>query len=230
MLTDNNLLKLMTWNSPNFPIGSFVYSHGLEYSVEIGLVNDQPSLVNWIEGIILFGSGRVDASLLKAAYTAFEKENYSLLNKIVERADTQKSTKEFSLESKTQGSTFLKTLIKICPNSKLDIWENNLEKIKREPAFPVSFGVACSIFNIPMRQSILVFLNSIVSNLVSAGIRLIPLGQIAGQKSIISLEEVIIKATSKAMKRDIEDFGSAALVVDWTSMKHETQYTRLFRS
>ena len=75
-----------------------------------------------------------------------------------------------------------------------------------------------------------VFLNSIVSNLVSAGIRLIPLGQIAGQKSIISLEEVIIKATSKAMKRDIEDFGSAALVVDWTSMKHETQYTRLFRS
>ena len=113
MLTDNNLLKLMTWNSPNFPIGSFVYSHGLEYSVEIGLVNDQPSLVNWIEGIILFGSGRVDASLLKAAYTAFEKENYSLLNKIVERADTQKSTKEFSLESKTQGSAFLKTLIKI---------------------------------------------------------------------------------------------------------------------
>ena len=111
MLTDNNLLKLMTWNSPNFPIGSFVYSHGLEYSVEIGLVNDQPSLVNWIEGIILFGSGRVDASLLKAAYTAFEKENYSLLNKIVERADTQKSTKEFSLESKTQGSAFLKTLI-----------------------------------------------------------------------------------------------------------------------
>ena len=221
MLTDNNLLKLMTWNSPNFPIGSFVYSHGLEYSVEIGLVNDQPSLVNWIEGIILFGSGRVDASLLKAAYTAFEKENYSLLNKIVERADTQKSTKEFSLESKTQGSAFLKTLIKICPN---------LEKIKREPAFPVSFGVACSIFNIPMRQSILVFLNSIVSNLVSAGIRLIPLGQIAGQKSIISLEEVIIKATSKAMKRYIEDFGSAALIVDWTSMKHETQYTRLFRS
>ena len=51
MLTDNNLLKLMTWNSPNFPIGSFVYSHGLEYSVEIGLVNDQPSLVNWIEAV-----------------------------------------------------------------------------------------------------------------------------------------------------------------------------------
>ena len=79
-------------------------------------------------------------------------------------------------------------------------------------------------------KTVLNSLNSIVSNLVSAGIRLIPLGQIAGQKSIISLEEVIIKATSKAMKRDIEDFGSAALVVDWTSMKHETQYTRLFRS
>ena len=90
--------------------------------------------------------------------------------------------------------------------------------------------MVCAIANISLRVTLLAYYHSVCSNLVSAGIRLIPLGQVAGQKCMKKLTSVIIKTAEAAISGKFNDLGTANPIIDWASMKHETQYTRLFRS
>jgi urease accessory protein len=83
---------------------------------------------------------------------------------------------------------------------------------------------------VPLGLGLVAYLHALAANLISAGVRLVPLGQTDGQLSQAALESPIRTAADQAIHRPLDDFGSAAPMVDWTSMQHETQYTRLFRS
>jgi urease accessory protein len=146
------------------------------------------------------------------------------------RAEAHRGTAELALESRGQGEAFLATCRAAWGHPVLDAWAAALEADGRKPAYAVAVGVAASLARVPLAASLTAYLHAFAANLVSAGLRLIPLGQTDGQRCLAALEPVVREAVAAALDRDPDDFGACALAVDLLSIAHETQYTRLFRS
>lgn len=224
----NALLRLMTWLSPSFPVGGFSYSHGLERAVEAGLVSDRASLIAWADTILRHGAGRADAALLLEAYRGHADEDR--LDRMVELADCLRPSAELALESSAQGTAFLNTVAAVWPDPWLDQWKTRLREQGRAPAHAVAVGVVAARSDIAASDACAAFLHAFAANLVSAAVRLVPLGQTDGMKAVAALEPVALDCAQAALDRPFADLGGATPVVDWCSLTHETQYTRLFRS
>lgn len=229
-LSEGNLLRLMTWLSPSFPVGGYTYSHGVEYAIETGRVNCVDSLTNWLSGIVRFGAGGTDATFFVEAYKAACEGDMDRLMMATAYAEAMTPTSEMRLEATAQGEAFLKTIMKVWPDDRLIDWKECMGKARRKPTYAICVAVVAALSDVPLKAALTAFLHALVSNLVSAGVRLVPLGQTDGQIAIANLEQTILQAVDAAIDRPFEDIGSAAVMVDWTSAKHETQYTRLFRS
>lgn len=230
MLTERALYRLMTWLSPSFPVGGYSYSHGIEFAIEDGLITDRISLTRWVEAIIRHGAGRNDAILFRSAWQAVADDDPVALAEVAEMADALRATPEMALESTAQGQAFLDTLTKAWPDTNFQTWAQTLADLDRPPAYAVAVGVAAAASSVPLGHALTAYLHATAANLISAGVRLVPLGQTDGQLAQAALEVPTQAATEQALRRPLDDFGSATPMVDWTSMKHETQYTRLFRS
>ncbi len=229
MTTERSLYKLMTWLSPAFPVGAFSYSHGLEWAVENGLVPDEPRLADWIAAGLAHEFGAVGAWQLRAAHTAATAHDADALRDAIAQARAWQPTREFALEALAQGKAFITTLRDVLPPSPALGWA--LPVIDGEAiAYSSAVGLAAALNGIPLRETLVGYFQAFTGNLVSAGIRLIPLGQTAGQRIMVKLEAPILAAAEAALTRAAEDVGTAATIADWASMKHETQYTRLFRT
>ena len=224
----SSLLKLMTWLSPSFPVGGFSYSHGLEYAVEVGLVHDLVSLTAWVDTILRHGSGRTDAALALEAHR--HHTDPDRLDDVVQWADALRGSAELALEASAQGTAFLTTIAAAWPDPWLDQWKARLKQQRRQPAHAVAVGVIAARAGIGEHDCVAALLHGFAANLVSAALRLVPLGQTDGQKAMAGLEGVILEAVGAALSRPFADLGSATAMVDWCSLSHETQYTRLFRS
>ncbi|MEO5366476.1 MAG: urease accessory protein UreF [Magnetococcus sp. WYHC-3] len=228
-------LRLQTWLSPGFPVGSFAYSHGLEWAVESGLVSQRDALGQWIEGILRLGAGRHDGVLLQAAYHATARAGageWETLDRLVTWADALRPTAELALESGTQGQAFLSALCTGWPDPLLHAWQERLAG--RPLALPLAVGAGCAVHDIALQAAIPAYLQSLVANLLSAGVRLIPLGQSAALVLTHRLEAVVLDVAQQVLTGDPGDWsrrlGGADWMVVWCSLRHETQYTRLFRS
>ena len=227
---DSQLLRLMNWLSPSFPVGAYSYSHGIEYAVETGLIRDRDTLRDWIAEIIKSGTGRVDAALHRAAHEAVQNRDETLFAWALERGDAMRATRELGEETENQGQAFLVAVARPWPAAGLD-WACGQAEVQQRPmVYPVAVGAATAAQDIPLKPALAAYLHALAANLVSAGIRLVPLGQSDGQQALADLEPVILDAAEQALEQDREDIGQAALMVDWASARHETQYTRLFRS
>ena len=229
-ITVEALYRLMTWLSPSFPVGAYTYSHGIEFAVEDGLITDRDSLTNWVEAIVTYGAGRIDATLFRAAWQAVNDDDPDALAWAAEMADVYRATPEMALESSGQGHAFLDTLSNVWPNPDFMAWAGKLTNLDRPVSYTVAVGIAAGVAKVPLHHALVAYLQALSANLVSAGVRLVPLGQTDGQRAQATLEGPIRAAAGSAISRPIDDLGSAAPMVDWTSMQHETQYTRLFRS
>jgi urease accessory protein len=223
-------LRLQSWLSPAFPTGSYSYSHGLEWAVEAGHVHDRQSLVDWLEADLRYGSGRNDAIFFSETWRSALDDASSRLVEIAELAAAFRGTSEFALESSQQAAAYLATMRQVWPDPALDCLSKILYDHGVPPAVSVVLGVGSASLGIPLRVALSAFLQSYVANFVTAGIRLIPLGQTDGQSAIARLEESVMTTTIQAEDSTIDDLGSAAFMVELASMAHETQYTRLFRS
>ena len=224
------LLRLQSWLSPTFPAGSYSYSHGLEWAVEAGHVHDRKSLVDWLEADLSYGSGRNEAIFFSEAWRCAMDDDCAKLIEIAELAAAFRGTSEFALESSQQAAACLATLRQVWPDRLLDWLSKTLCQHHVHAALAVVLGIGAARQGIPAGLALPAFLQSYVANLVTAGVRLIPLGQTDGQLAIAKLEEAVLAARAQAEKATIDDLGSAAFMVDLASMAHETQYTRLFRS
>ncbi len=229
-LAGGRLQRLFTWLSPSFPVGAFSYSHGLEAAVETGLVSDRDSLVGWIEAIVSVGAGRMDAALFLAAHAGIETGDRTNLAWALERGDTMLASSELGLETSAQGKAFVAAAARIWPAEGIARLVEIACENEREIAYPVAVGAVAAAHYIPAAPALEAYLHAFAANIVSAGVRLIPLGQTDGLCAISELESVIIEAVRSALVADREDIGSATVMVDWASTYHETQYTRLFRS
>jgi urease accessory protein len=221
---DTDLYRLMTWLSPAFPIGAFTYSHGLEWAVEDGRVKDLATLTAWVEGVVVFGAGRTDADLFREAFLAVEADDAKLFARAAEWADALRGTAEMAMESGNQGRAFIDCLSKSWPHPELARWT------ARPLAYAVAVGLACALQGVQLKPALTAFLHALSANLISAAVRLVPLGQTDGQKTQAALAPIITRAVDDALARGWEDLGGAAPLIDLTSMAHETQYSRMFRS
>lgn len=229
MSTERALYRLMTWLSPAFPVGAFSYSHGLEWAVEQGLANSEAKLCGWIESGLAHEFGALGAHQLRAAHDAATAHDADGLRHAIAEACAWQPTREFALESLAQGKAFIATLREVLPPSPALAWA--LPILDGEAiAYPSAVGVAAALNGVPLPETLVAYFQAFTGNLVSAGIRLIPLGQTAGQRIMVALEAPILAAATAALTRAPEDVGAAAPMADWSSMKHETQYTRLFRT
>jgi urease accessory protein len=224
------LLRLQSWLSPAFPTGAYSYSHGLESAVEAEHICDRKSLVDWLEADLCYGSGRNEAIFFSEAWRCAIADDRAKLFEIAELAAAFRGTSEFALESSQQAAACLTTLRQVWPDTLLDWLSETLRQHRIQPALAVVLGVRLATQAIPASIALPAYLQSYIANLVTAGVRLVPLGQTDGQLAIAQLEQAILAASVEAERATIDDLGSAAFMVDLASMAHETQYTRLFRS
>jgi urease accessory protein len=221
------LYRLMAWLSPAYPVGAFSYSSGIEWAVEAGDITDAASLQRWLTATIGYGGGFCDATLLVHTYQATRSDDEQALKQVAELAAALAPSKERFLETTAQGRAFIDATLAAWPCATLGrqmaAWEGPL-------AYPVAVGMAAAGHEIPLEDALTAFLHAVAANLVSAGVRLIPLGQTDGQRVLASLEPVIATTASRALNTALADIGGATFRADIASMRHERQYTRLFRS
>ena len=224
------LLRQQSWLSPAFPTGAYSYSHGIEWAVEAGYIHDRKSLVDWVEADLCYGSGRNEAIFFIEAWRSATDDDCERLLKIAELAAAFRSTSEFALETSQQATACLATLSRVWPDPNIESLSELLSDLRIAPVLSVVLGVRAAGEKISATLAVPAFLQSYLANLVTAGVRLIPLGQTDGQLGIAELEPAVLAVAAQAEQATIHDLGSAAFMVDLASASHETQYTRLFRS
>lgn len=225
MATDmgDSLFRLMSWLSPAYPVGAYSFSHGLEYAVDAGLVTDTESVRDWLATIMTTGSGFADLVFVAAAWDS-EPEQLPGLN---EFALAFQGTAEVRLESTAQGRAFLLVTAEAWPCEAIE----TLQRIPQEEiVYAVAVGAVAKSHGIDRREVMTAYAHAFAANLVSAAVRLIPLGQTDGQRITADLMPTCVTAVERAAATPADEVSMSTPMVDIASMKHEHQYTRLFRS
>jgi urease accessory protein len=221
------LYRLMTWLSPAFPVGAFSYSSGIEWAVEASDITDAASLRDWLASMLTEGSGFCDAVFLAQAHRAASAQDAAGLREIAELAAAFVPSRERQLETSTQGRAFIEIARSAWACDGLD---GMVAACGSGMVYPVAVGVVSAGHAVPLEPAMHAFLHAVVSNWISAGARLVPLGQTDSQRILAGLEADVAATAKHALEASLDDLGSATFRADLASLRHETQYTRLFRS
>lgn len=221
------LYRLATWLSPAYPVGGFAYSSGIEWAVQAGDIANRQTLLDWLNAVLTDGTGFNDAVLMTAAHRAAGSGSDGALIEVARLAAALVPTRERHLETTTLGRAFMDVTLAAWPCEALTrlktLWEGPL-------AYPVGVGVACAGHDIPMAAATQAFLAAVTANWVSAAVRLVPLGHTDSQLALAAIEPVVAATARRAAVATLDDLGGATFRADIASARHETQYTRLFRS
>ena len=221
------LYRLMSWLSPAYPVGAFSYSGGLEWAVEAGDVKNAGTLQDWLNAFLTQGGGFCDAVFFAHAHAAVCAHDERALHAVADLASAFAPSRERHLETIAQGRAFLDATLAAWPCAALE-W---LAGIWTKPvAYPVAVASAAAGHAITAAPALHAYLHAVTANLISAGVRLIPLGQTDGQRVLAALAPAVAQAAGRAFATPLDEVGAAAFRADIASMRHETQYTRLFRS
>jgi urease accessory protein len=220
------LYRLLSWLSPAYPVGAFSYSSGIEWAVEAGDIFDADTLRHWLTAMLADGGGFCDAVFFAHAHRAAKGDD-DALRAVAELASAFAPSKERFLETTAQGRAFVEATRAAWPCAALDrlltVWHGPL-------AYPIAVAFATAGHGIALEPALAAFLHAVAANLISAGVRLIPLGQTDGLRVLATLEPVLAATAAQALVCPLDAIGSAAFRADIAGMRHETQYTRLFRS
>lgn len=221
------LYRLMTWLSPAFPVGAFSYSSGIEWAVEAGDIGDAASLRDWLSSVLADGPGFCDGVFLAHAHRATASRDDLALRNVAELACAFVPSRERQLETSAQGRAFI-DIARAAWNC--DGLDPMIARCDGAIVYPVAVGLVSAAHAIPLAPTMHAFLHALTSNWISSGARLIPLGQTDSQRVLALLEPVVAATAKRALEASLDDLGSASFRADLASMRHETQYTRLFRS
>ncbi|MGH6663976.1 MAG: urease accessory protein UreF [Pseudolabrys sp.] len=217
----------MAWLSPAFPVGAFSYSSGIEWAVEAGDIKDAGTLKAWLGVMLTEGGGFCDAVLFAHVHRAARAADDKTLRAVAELAAALAPSKERHLETTAQGNAFIEAARAAWPCAAIDrlkaVWDGPV-------AYPVAVAVAAAGHEIALEPALAAYLQAVAANWVSAGVRLIPLGQSDGQRLLAALEPLVAATAQRALSVRLDDVGSSAFRADLATARHETQYTRLFRS
>lgn len=211
MNKNTDVLTLTQLLSPSFPVGTFAYSHGLETAVSDGIVNSADDLQNWLLDLLQHGGARSDAVLLNMAYA-----------RDCEVVDAQArafaSSSERLKETDLQGAAFCDTV--------RAIWGFDV----RQLTYPVAVGRTACLLAFDVELTTALYVQSSVGNLIAAAMRMSVVGQTEGQLIHADLKPHFAIIAQEACGASIDDLNSNAWMADIMSMRHETQYSRVFRS
>lgn len=222
-----DLVPLFIWLSPAYPVGAFAYSHGIEWAVEVGDVTNAAALARWVDDLLRHGGPFTDAALLAHAFRAVAAGDDAAFCTVAELAAAFSPSRERQMETLNQGDAFFSATRTAWPSPVLErvatAWSGRL-------AYPVAVGAAAAAHGLPLGPTLSAFLTAVAANLVSAAVRLVPLGQTDGNRVLAGTGTAVREIAAQAPSVPLDHLGGAALRSDIASMRHETQYTRLFRS
>jgi urease accessory protein len=221
------LYRLMTWLSPAFPVGAFSYSSGIEWAVEASDIRDRETFAHWLEALLTRGPGFCDAVFVAQSYRGAQARHGTRLAEIAELAAAFVPSRERQLETTTQGRAFIEIARTAWDSPPL---RETIAACEGPIVYPVAVGLVAAAHDVPLGPTVHAFLHAVLSNWISAGARLIPLGQTDSQRLLVALEALVADTAMRALAASLDDLGSATFRADLASMRHETQYTRLFRS
>lgn len=209
------LLRLLQLASPTLPVGAYSYSQGLEAAIDAGIVIDAASAEQWIGDVMEFSMSRMEAPVL-----------FRMINNLygVEALNAlflaSRETAELRAETVQMGYS----LNRLLPSLEVG------PLVFEEPSFPAAFAAAVNAWQIDPQEALQAYLWSWLENQVMAAVKAVPLGQTDGQRMLLSIANRIPDVVSQAIALRDEDIGSFAPGFAILSSKHETQYSRLFRS
>lgn len=218
------VLPLLVWLSPNYPVGAFAYSHGLEAAVDAGLVGNAAALEAWIAALVSHGSGRQDLILAARAWRAADARDADALADLNDLALALAPSRERRLETGATGRAFTEATRAAWPSALAVL------PADRDIAYPVAFGAAAGTAGLSLADSLAALALAFAGNLVSAALRLGIVGQTDGQR-VLAASVVLAEASGwSAAAASLDDLGGFALRSDIAAIHHETLYSRLFRS
>ena len=210
--TDSKLITVMQWLSPAFPIGGFAYSHGLEWAINKGYVSNREELQKWISDLLEYGSLKNDAILIKLVLQGSDPKEINELAMALCPASERLS------ETQLQGGAFCKIM--------REVWSLEIDDL----TLPIALALAAKNESIDQNLVVPAYLHSFCSNLISVAMRLIPIGQTDGQKTLRELSTLISDSVRAVAKSDKDDLGSACFLSDVSAMQHEYLQPRVFKT
>ena len=215
----------MLWLSPAFPVGSFAYSQGLEWAVESGDIQDARSLGGWLVDLLTYGAPRTDALLFADCFRAAMAEDWEALAEANELAVALANSAERRLETTAQGGAFV-----LAARAAWDCEPLRQLFLGERVAYPAAVASASAGHGLPLEASLQAFILAQIAAAVSAVVRLGPIGQTNGQKIQATLIPRIRALARETAGSSLSHLGSCAFRSEIAAMRHETQYSRLFRS
>lgn len=218
-------LRLWQLISPVLPVGAYSYSQGLEYAVENGWVNSEQSVLSWIEGLLAHSLAYLDVPVLKRLYDAWRENNTDQVEYWNRFLIASRETAELRAEDRQMGAALANLLPELGLREAL-LWKSATQSA----TFASMFALAATRWEVDAKQAAEGYCWCWCENQVIAAVKLVPLGQTAGQRLLMALGEAIPVAVETGFALEDEGIGWIAPGFVMASMKHETQYTRLFRS
>ncbi|MBW4671302.1 MAG: urease accessory protein UreF [Cyanomargarita calcarea GSE-NOS-MK-12-04C] len=224
-MNDTNLLCLLQLASPSLPVGAYSYSEGLETLVDKGIIHNQESLSRWLKSELQYGAIRLEAAVLVRAYQSLSGNDLAALCHWNLWLSAFRETEELRHSSWQMGRSLIQLLSKIQPQI------IPLADAVGSPCnYAIAFAIAAVHWQIHLQAALLGYLHSWLSNLITAGVKLIPLGQTTGQLLLLELQPLLTDAVAKTLTLKDDEMSCCSWGLSLASMQHETQYTRLFRS
>ncbi len=221
------LARLLQLASPALPVGAYSYSQGLEWAAEDGTVRDERSAGAWIAEVLRLGVGSFEAPLLAQAMAAALGQDWMRVAELNVRFIASRESSELRSETVQMGHS-----LRVLLDALEDVPQAAREALgaMQEPSFPVVWGCVAAAWKIPRREALTAYLWAWAENQVMAAVKIVPLGQTAGQRLLLELGKVVEQAAGAALELEEADWSNFAPGFALASCKHETQYTRLFRS
>jgi urease accessory protein len=247
----SRLIRLLQLASPALPIGSYSYSTGLETAIDVGRVRDADNAFAWIADAVSLVLARFDAPLLAAAVRAAVDGDRMRLAHLNRLALAARETAELRLECEQAGYSLGRWIAEVAGplGDELDAMQarpgdplpeddppraaaiaNLAADIGRPLASPVGWGLACASVGLPARDAVTAFLWSFAENQAAVLLKAMPLGQAGAQRLLLRLGPVVAAAVDAVLALPPSSWSNAAPGLAIASMRHETQYSRLFRS
>ncbi len=224
-INNTALLCLLQLVSSTLPVGAYSYSEGLETLVEAGTIDNAQSLQHWLEQELCYGAIRLEAAVMVRAYNATQVSDLEALSYWNNWLSAARETEELRASSWQMGRSLIRLLIQLQPHL-----VQNFNAVGLPCNYAIAFGLAAAYWQIDLTAAILGYLHSWATNLITAGVKLVPLGQTAGQQLLLELHANFNSTAKDILALEDDDLSSCGWGLSLASMAHETQYTRLFRS
>lgn len=218
------LIRLLQLSSPILPVGAYTYSQGLEWAVETAAVNSEASALAWIADCLEFGSSRFEAVYLAHMIRAWQAEDIPRLIELDAEFIASRESAELRAETLQMGYSLSRLLVDLA-----DFPTQHLAAIP-QPGFPLAWSCAAAAWAIPVEDAVAGYLWAWAENQVMAAVKAVPFGQTAGQRLLLQLGSRLHVLAGAALHTPIENSCNYLPAFSIASSRHETQYTRLFRS